>query len=177
MSRTRVTVVLSGLAIIVIAAIVGYGLGTLVEQRGIRNASPTPEATATPSPVSPTPTASSTAAPRQVPAAAPTGPDTPQQQSEMRVVLEPLPEVVRAGAALLVRWRIHGPVGLSNIATRLSVVPEHGSPVVGASASAVSLPARFEATVTVPNRGNVTFVAEVFVNGQTVRAEQRVTAQ
>lgn len=178
MNNTRLTVVLSGLAIIVVAAVVGYGLGTLVEKRAAPLSS---QETAAPLPTSsmpsPTPTASSTATPSFVPAAAPTGPDTPRAESELRIVLEPFPTVVQAGTSFRVRWQIHGPAGITETSTRLVVIPEDGTPVVGSASSSFSLPARFEATVSIPERGNVTVVAEALANGQALRTEQQVTVR
>lgn len=183
MNNTRLTVVLSGFAIIVVAAIVGYGLGTLVEKRVAPSVSPAPEAAATPTPEvpsplpSPTPTASSTATPSFVPAAAPTGPDTPRPESELRIVLEPLPTGIQAGVPFRVRWQIHGPSGITETSTRLVVIPEGGAPVVGLASSSFSLPGRFEATIKIPERGNVTVAAEALVGDQPLRAEQRASVQ
>ena len=176
MNNTRLTVVLSGLAIIVVAAVVGYGLGTLVEKRAAPSASQ-PTATPTPSLPSPTPTASSTATPAFVPAGAPTGPDTDSRTSAPRILLEPFPGVVQAGTSFRVRWQIQGLAGATGASTRLVVVPENGQEVIGKEASSFPLPGRFEATISIPDRGNVSVVAEALVQGQAIRAEQRMIVQ
>ncbi|TSC73136.1 MAG: hypothetical protein G01um101438_159 [Parcubacteria group bacterium Gr01-1014_38] len=183
MNQTRLTIILSGLAIVVVAAAAGYGLGMLAEKRVAPEAPRTPEATALPSPSpslplpSLTPTASPLPASPRVPAAAPTGPDQGPPEPVFRVVIEPFPTVVRAGTPLRVRWQIHGPAGLQGAATRLVVVPEQGSPVVSAVAPSALFPARFEATVTAPDRGRMLLVAEATANGQTVHAKQRVVVE
>lgn len=176
MDRTRVVILLTGLAIIVVAAIVGYGLGTIVENRFA--ASPTPQASEIPVvPVSPTPAPTPSIPPR-IPSGAPTGPDSPTAEGAFRVVFHALPSTARVGVTFPVQWEVYGPAEIAGRATtRLIVIPDDGEQGVGAATFVEGFPTAFEATVTLPERGGMLLIAEATVDGYIVRAEHRIIAQ
>lgn len=177
MDRTRLVILLTGLAIIVVAAVVGYGLGTVVENR-FAAASPTPQAPEMPVvPVSPTPTQTPSIPPR-IPSGAPTGPDSPTAEGAFRVAFHALPTTARAGVIFPVQWEVHGPAEIAGRATtRLVVIPDYGEQGVGDATFIEVFPTAFEATVTLPERGGALLVAEATIDGYTVRAEHRIISQ
>ncbi|TSC62702.1 MAG: hypothetical protein G01um1014106_598 [Parcubacteria group bacterium Gr01-1014_106] len=174
MNRTTLVVVLAGLAILVVAAAVGYGLGTLVETRFA--ASPSPKLADVPATTPPAAQSPKASVPPRVPSGAPTGPEAPADG--FRVVFHPLPSTVQVGLTFPVQWEVYGPLGAAGRAhTRLTVAPEHGEPGVGDWGPVTILPNAFEATVSIPEVGNALLIAEVFVDGQIVRAEHWIAAQ
>lgn len=93
------------------------------------------------------------------------------------MTLELLPSVVTVGTPLRVRWQIHGPEAFSDASTRLLVTPAQGQAVVGSTGQVSSLPARFEATVTIPTRGRVLLVAEASINGTSYTAQKTLVVE
>lgn len=160
MEQNRNRVVLIGLAIIAGSAVVGYGLGSLVENRGApaRGRAVATVPSPTPSPIEaplPSPT------PEPVPP-----PPSPLPVLPVQVVFESAPERVPAGQAFVVRWRVDGPAGVSDTVTRLIVKHEQLQQVLSPARGRFTLPERFEATVRSRPQGTLTLTAEAVVNGQ-----------
>lgn len=172
---------LTGLAILVGAAVAGYGLGVVVERRPgllrtqtVQQAlSPTASPTAAPSSSSPSP--KPYVAPRATtrpPAPARTAP-TP---TAPRIVFEWVPERVSPRESFNVRWSVEGS-GAKSASTRLKISGSGVASVAGESRSGFSLPARFDGTIGAADRGTLTITAEATVNGKTVTARRTVIVE
>lgn len=175
MNGTRTGIILSGLAIVVGASLLGYGLSKRVEQTSSPSPSG-PQETSTPSPeASPSPSPSPSPTPEPVPSAAPTA--RPPETAPVLLTIESVPALVASGTPMVVHWQVRGPAGTRGIATHLAVHFEGSVRVQSSQASSFEIPARFEATVTPTGTGTLTLTAEVTVDGQTLRAEQSVRVE
>lgn len=180
MDRTRAVILLIGVAAVAGASGLGYWLGGRLEQAGRPEGSPTPTAAGSPE-IEPFSTATPTS---EGPAATPTPAATPSPtpapsapRGGIRLTLGAVPATIPSGSSLRVQWFVSGPADVRGQSTRLIVTlsgePATASPV----AKDFQLPAAFEATVTAARPGTLRVVAEVVVDGRTLRAEHRVTVQ
>lgn len=172
MDRTRTTILLSGIVLILGASALGYVLGDRVE----RAATPSPAAS-----VEASPPASTALAPALSPAATPSPPPPPAirgaaQVAPVTLTFEPVPATLASGTPLLVQWQIGGPAGTPGTATRLQAQLEDKTEVVSSDTSGpFALPARFAATVTPTGSALLRLHVEATVDGETLRAEQTLT--
>lgn len=186
MTGKRTAVIVSGLAFVVGASALGYWLSKQVEQRSVlpspasaEPSVPSPEESSLASEPSPTPTYQPAESPAVKPVESEARPGRPVESPDVpfSLTLESVPVSVPSGASTTVRWRVEGPAGERGTSTRLSAALNGVAEAAGPAFKTYPLPARFEATVRATGTGDLTVTAEAFVNGQSLRAAQRIRVE